>query len=90
MIGCLCSRVHKQPIIALYLLKFYNLKARSSNNEARTKEYHLDLTGPVSSVVEAKSCAFMEPSLATLGTLNNTYFKSRMIIVNLPFYLGVF
>ena len=33
MIGCLRTRVHKQPIIALYFeseneLKFYNLKAR--------------------------------------------------------------
>ena len=33
MIGCLRTRVHKQPIIALYfefetVLKFYNLKAQ--------------------------------------------------------------
>ena len=33
MIGCLRTRVHKQPIIALYfesenVLKFYNLEAR--------------------------------------------------------------
>ena len=88
MIGCLWTRVCKQPIIALNFLKFYNLDVRSSNNEARTKEYHLEFTGPVSSVVEAKSCAFIEPSLATLGTLNNIYFKSRKIIVNLPPYLG--
>ena len=36
MIGCLRTRVRKQPIIALYfesenVLKFYNLEARSSS-----------------------------------------------------------
>ena len=39
MIGCLRTRVRKQPIIALYfeselVLKFYNLEARSRYNQA--------------------------------------------------------
>ena len=39
MIGCLRTRVHKQPIIALYFeseneLKFYNLEAGARNYNA--------------------------------------------------------
>ena len=38
MIGCLRTRVHNQPIIALYFeseneLKFYNLEARSKETQ---------------------------------------------------------
>ena len=41
MIGCLRTRVRKQPIIALYFeseneLKFYNLKARHINISLKT------------------------------------------------------
>ena len=49
MIGCLRTRVRKQPIIALYfeseiVLKFYNLEARSFNVAL---SYYYDICGPI-------------------------------------------
>ena len=44
MIGCLRTRVRKQPIIALYFeseneLKFYNLEARSQMSDFVPQDY---------------------------------------------------
>ena len=67
MIGCLRTRVHKQPIIALYfesenVLKLYNFEARVSND--------LDLDQDQRSVTVCKGYQQMTKLAASMQSVN--------------------
>ena len=59
MIGCLRTRVRKQPIIALYfesetVFKFYNLEARLKDQRGLI----LTLKAPITTAADDKYCDF--------------------------------